>query len=124
MLAMDSDVSNGFSAMSYEISLNQDSLNHYNETTGVNTILAQTFDDATPTSIHMAWFSDSYNNVANSHQEINISGPNEVWHSFFGVGTGTCYLTIQIKADTVDLVLLSINDGNSWSGVREIKKNE
>jgi hypothetical protein len=121
MLAMDNDVSNGFSAMSYEISLKQDSLNHYTETTGVNTILAQTFDDATPTSVHMVWYSGSYNNVANSHQEINISGPNGVWQSFVDVGTGTCYLTIQIKSATVDHVLLSINDGTSWTGMREIK---
>ena len=95
----------------------QDTLTSYSETTGTATTIVQTFDDATPISIHLAWGSGAYTNVQNSHQQISIP----VYHHFSSLGSGTVYMTVELKAGTCNEAVFSINDSTAWVQVHETK---
>ncbi len=78
----------------------QDTLVNLSETT-TSTTIVQTYDDATPVSIHLAWAfgNATYINVANSHQEVsNIQM--YLQHLFSNVGAGPGYMSIELRADT------------------------
>ena len=95
----------------------QDTLTNYSETTGTATTIVQTFDDATPISIHLAWGAGAYTNVQNSHQQISIP----VYHHFSSLGSGTVYMTVELKAGTCNEAVFSINDSTAWVQVHETK---
>ena len=92
-------------------------LTNYSETAGGTTTVFEGFDDAAPVSTHLSWTNGAYTNVASSHQLITIP----VYHRFSGLGSGTCYMTIQLKAGTTNEAVFSINDSTAWVHVREIK---
>ena len=95
----------------------QDTLTNYSETTGTATTIVQTFDDATPISIHLAWGAGAYTNVQNSHQQISIP----VYHHFSSLGSGTVYMTVELKACTCNEAVFSVNDSTAWVQVHETK---
>ncbi len=49
------------------------------------------------------------------------TGVSGCWNDFQSIGSGTCYVTIQNKAGTIEHIILSINDGTSWNGLEEVK---
>jgi hypothetical protein len=67
------------------------------------------------------WQAGQYSNVANSHQVITMDAANGVWKSYPTLGTGVVYVSLQIRAGTVDHVILSTNDGTSWTDVSATK---
>lgn len=92
-------------------------LTNYSEAAGSTTTIAQYFDDATPVSTHLAWNSGSYTNVANSHQVITIPA----YTTFSGLGTGTCYMSVELRANMCNEAVFSVNDSTAWVQVSEIK---
>ena len=94
----------------------QDALSTYSEIVDVTTIALFFYDNPT-LSTHVAWSTGTYTNVANSHQRITIP----VWNPFANLGTGTCYMSVELRADTCDEALFSINDGISWAQYSEVK---
>jgi len=100
-----------------QLATKQNSLVNYTETTGSTTTFFQGFDDATPLSTHLSWSIGTYTNVPNSHQLITIP----VYHRFLGFGSGTCYMTIELKAGTCSEAVFSVNDSTAWAHVSEIK---
>jgi len=100
-----------------QLATKQNTLNNYTETTGSTTTIFQGADDATPLSSHLSWTSGTYTNVPNSHQLITIP----VYHRFTGIGSGTCYMTIQLKAGTTNEAVFAVNDSTAWIHVSEIK---
>jgi len=95
----------------------QDALANYSETAGATTTIVQTFDDATPISTHLAWGAGAYANVSNNYQEITIP----VYHTFTGLGSGTAFMTVQLKAGTCNEAVFSINNSTAWVQVYETK---
>ena len=104
-------------SINVSLATKQDTLTNYSETTGTATTIVQTFDDATPISTHLAWGAGSYSNVSNSHQVITIP----VYHTFQGLGSGTAFMTVQLKAGTCSEAVFSINDSTAWDQVYETK---
>lgn len=100
------------------VALKQDTLVNYTETTGSTTTIVQTMDDIPAPSINLEWTSGSYTNVPGSHQVIDYVS---VYHTFTGMGSGTCYMTIQLKAGTTNEAVFAINDTTSWTNYSEIK---
>ncbi len=105
------------SALTALLNGKQDALAHYSETAGATTTIVQTFDDATPISTHLAWGAGAYTNVSNSHQVITIP----VYHTFTGLGSGTAFMTVQLKAGTCNEAVFSINNSTAWVQVYETK---
>ena len=101
------------------LAIKQDTLTNYSETTGTATTIVQTFDDATPISIHLAWGACAYTNVQNSHQQINIP----VYHPFSSLGSGTVYMTVELKAGTCNKAVFSISHSTAWVQARETTFN-
>jgi hypothetical protein len=104
-------------SMNTSLATKQNTLTNYSETTGTATTIVQTFDDATPISIHVTWGSGAYTNVQNSHQQISIP----VYHHFGSLGSGTVYMTVELKAGTCNEAVFSINDSTAWVQVHENK---
>ena len=65
-----------------DVSLKQDTLVNYTETTGSTTTIVQTMDDIPAPSINLAWTSGSYTNVSGSHQVIDYVS---VYHTFWNL---------------------------------------
>ena len=95
----------------------QGTLINYAETAGTTTTIDEYFDDATPTSTHLAWLAGVYVNNLNVSQTITIP----LYHHYFDLGSGTCFMSIQIKADTATDALISVNDSTGWNEVSEIR---
>ncbi len=89
----------------------QSTLANYSETAGATTTIAQYLYG------HLAWGSGTYTNVANSHQVITIP----LYNSFYGIGSGTCYMSVELRADTCNEAVFSVNDSTAWVQVSEIK---
>jgi hypothetical protein len=49
------------------------------------------------------------------------SGNIGVWGSWFGVGVGTIYASLELKAGSVDHCVLAINSGANWGGLAETR---
>ncbi len=87
----------------------QDTLVNLSETT-TSTTIVQTYDDATPVSIHLAWSfgNATYLDVANSHQEVsNIQM--YLQHVFSNVGAGPGYMSIELRADTCNEAVFCVH---------------
>jgi len=95
----------------------QNTLSNYSETAGTTTTIVQTFDDAMPISTHLAWQTGVYANVQNSHQELTIP----LYNQFTSLGSGTAFMTVQLKAGTCNEAVFSINDSTAWIQVYETK---
>ena len=90
----------------------QDTLVNLSETT-TSTTIVQTYDDATPVSIHLAWSfgNATYLDVANSHQEVsNIQM--YLQHLFSNVGAGPGYMSIELRADTCNEAVFCVYPSN------------
>jgi hypothetical protein len=107
-------------ATSIDLSNKQDTLVNYTETVGTTTTIVQYFDDNPILSTHIAWLGGSYTNVANSHQIIPISGGG-LGVTFSNLGTGTCHMSIELRADTCNEAVFSINNVVGWTFSHEIK---
>ena len=107
-------------ATSIDLGSKQDTLVNYTETVGATTTIAQYFDDNPVLSTHIAWSGGPYTNVANSHQEIPISGAG-LGVQFGSLGTGTCHMSIELRADTCNEAVFSINNVVGWTFSAEIK---
>jgi hypothetical protein len=102
-----------------ELTMKEDSLSFYAENAGTTTLIDEYYDDAASGSTHIVWSAGTYANTAGSHQQIMISAGNGVWGSWVGVGVGTIFVSIDLKADSIDHVVLAVNSGSNWSGVAE-----
>ena len=98
-------------ATNQSLATKQSTLANYSETAGATTTIAQY-----PYG-HLAWSSGTYTNVPSSHQIITIP----VYNSFWGIGSGTCYMGVELRADTCNEAVFSVNDSTAWVQVSEIK---
>ncbi len=103
-------VTGGFNAVTAELAFKEDNLGLYAEGPGSNSLIAEYFDDDPTTPTHVTWASGTFANAASSHQEITMSSGNiGVWGSWFGVGVGTIYASLELKAGSVDHCVFAIN---------------
>ena len=117
-VAIATDVTNGFDAITVELTQKEDNLNFYSESaTGSTTTILQTSDDDASFPIYLSWTSGSYTNVANSHQLITTGA----WHTLNSIGVGMVSMTVQLKANSVDHVVFSTNNTIDWTTAEQIK---
>jgi len=89
-------------------------LSHYTETSGATTTLAQSFDTASPVSVHISWDvfgSGGYTNVSGSHQELTLPRLAKDFNQPAGTKV---YLTVDLKAGTLTEVVFATHDNSSW----------
>jgi hypothetical protein len=119
-LAIDSQLGNVAASIAAQLVDKEDNLSFYLENSGTSSTIAEYFDSA-PTPTHIPWQSGFYAD-ASTHQTVTLASANVgVWHSYNNSGTGEVYVSLEIKAGTVDHVVMSINGGNNWGEVRETK---
>ena len=118
LLATQSFVSAGFVANS--------DLAQYSETTGAQTTILQSFDTATPISVHLNWTSTlGAVNTAGSHQALTqTTNDGSYLHchntSLNGPAGGTILLDVFLRAGTATSTIIAVNDSTSWSQVYQV----
>jgi hypothetical protein len=86
---------------------------HYTESSGATTTLAEGQDTAQPVSLHLAWGGNgSYSNIAGSHQELTLPS---LALGYFNQPLGTkVYLSVDLKAGSLAEAVFAVHDGASY----------
>ena len=95
------------------VATKQDALAHYTETSGAETVFAQSFDTNQFVSIHVFWTGPgSYTNYSGSHQELTLPA---LWLGYFSAAAGTkVYLSVDLRAGTLQDLVFASHVGTAW----------
>jgi hypothetical protein len=90
-------------------------LAHYSETSSATTTIVQSFDTATPVSIHVSWAgTGTRTNVAGSHQELTFPGSHYL--NYGGQTPGEMvYMSLELKAGTSTSMAFASRDDTHWT---------